>query len=118
MTESDGKRSSIWASLVTVDEGGSARAVGWETLANLVPGQVQGTAAHPARLQAAENAAADVANGTLTAHRKVRGDWFAQARKDLTNLPLTITDTIDDREDRIALRNTLQQQTARRLEQL
>ena len=39
MTESDGKRSSVWATLVKVDDGGSARPVRWETLANLVPGQ-------------------------------------------------------------------------------
>ena len=51
-------------------------------------------------------------------HRKVRGEWFAQARKDLTNLPLALTDAIEDRDERIALRKTLQQQTARRLEQL
>ncbi len=59
-----------------------------------------------------------VAKATLAEHRKVRGDWFAQARKDLTNLPLALTDAIDDRDERIALRKTLQQQTARRLEQL
>ncbi len=45
MTESDGKRSSVWATLVKVDDGGSARPVRWETLANLVPGKVHGTAA-------------------------------------------------------------------------
>lgn len=90
----------------------------WETLANLVPGQVQGTQAHPARLQAAEAAAGDVAKATLAEHRKVRGEWFAQARKDLTNLPLALTGEIADRDQRIALRKTLQHQTARRLEQL
>lgn len=37
MTESDGRRSSAWASLVKVDDSGSARAVRWETLANLIP---------------------------------------------------------------------------------
>jgi hypothetical protein len=92
--------------------------VRWETLANLLSGQIHGTEPHPARLQAAEGAAADVAKATLTDHRKVRGEWFAQARKDLTNLPLAITDAIDDRDERIALRKTLQQQTAHRLEQL
>ncbi len=118
MTESDGKRSSVWATLVKVDDGGHARPVRWETLANLLPGQVSGTLPHPARLQAAEGAAEEVAQATLVEHRKVRGEWFAQARKDLTNLPLALTDAIDDRDERIALRKTLQQQTARRLEQL
>lgn len=118
MTESDGKRSSVWAALVKVDDGGGARPVRWETLANLVPGQGRGTEAHPARLQAAESAGSDVANATLTEHLRVRGEWFAQARKDLMNLPLAITDAIEDRDQRIALRRTLQQQTGRRLEQL
>jgi superfamily II DNA or RNA helicase len=118
MTESDGKRSSVWATLVKVDDGGSARPVRWEALANLVPGQVHGTLPHPARLQAAEGAAGEVAQATLAEHRQVRGEWFAQARKDLTNLPLALTEAIDDRDERIALRKTLQLQTARRLEQL
>jgi superfamily II DNA or RNA helicase len=118
MTESAGSRTSVWASLVKVDDGGSARAVRWETLANLVAAPVQGTEVHPARLQAAEGAAAEVAGRTLADHRKVRSDWFAQARKDLMNLPLTITDGIEDRDERIAMRRTLQEQTAERLRQL
>ena len=89
----------MWATLVKVDDGGSARAVRWEMLANLVPSKAQGTEAHPARLQAAEAAAEEVAQTALAEHRKVRGDWFAQARKDLNNLPLEITDSIEDRED-------------------
>ena len=36
MTESDGRRSSAWASLVKVDDSGSARAVRWETLVERV----------------------------------------------------------------------------------
>jgi hypothetical protein len=118
MTESSGKRSSVWATLVKVDDGGNARAVRWETLANLVPSKAKGTQAHPARLQAAESASAQVAQSTLAEHRKIRGDWFAQARKDLNNLPLEIADSIEDREERIELRQQLQQQTAHRLEQL
>jgi len=118
MAESDGKRTSVWATLVKVDDGGNARPIRWEALANLVPGDVRGTEAHPARLHAAEVAANDLAEITLAEHRKVRGEWFAQARKDLTNLPLALTDEIEDRDQRIALRQTLQQQTSRRLEQL
>lgn len=118
MTESDGKRASVWATLVKVDDGGSARAVRWEALANLVPGEVHGTEAHPARMKAAEATAGDVAEATLAEHRKVRGEWFAQARKDLTNLPLALTGEIANRDERIALRKTLQHQTGRRLEQL
>ena len=34
----------------------------------------------------------------MTAHRQVMSDWFAQARRDLMNLPLTITDEIEPRD--------------------
>lgn len=118
MTESDGKRASAWATLVKVDDTGSARAVRWETLANLVPTMQPGTEPHPARLSAATAAAELVSHETIEEHRRVRMDWFAQARKDLQNLPITLTDTIDDRDARIALRRHLQVQTNARLDQL
>ena len=38
---------SIWATLVKVDDGGNARPVRWETLANLVPSDQSGTLAAP-----------------------------------------------------------------------
>lgn len=89
MTESDGKRASIWASLVKVDDSGNTRPVRWETLANLVPTEQHGTAPHPAREGRALTTAREVAAATVTEHRRVRADWFAQARRDLTNLPLS-----------------------------
>ncbi len=118
MTESDGKRASAWATLVKVDDTGNARAIRWETLANLVPTTKPGTQPHPARLSAATAAAALVSQDTVEEHRRVRTDWFAQARKDLLNLPIALTDTIDDRDARIALRRHLQVQTTTRLDQL
>lgn len=118
MTESDGKRSSAWATLVKVDDTGNARAVRWETLANLVPTSQSGTSPHPSRQAAAMAAAEKVSQETVDEHRRVRTDWFAQARKDLLNLPIALTDTIDDRDDRIALRRHLQTQTSARLDQL
>jgi superfamily II DNA or RNA helicase len=118
MTESDGRRTSVWATLIKVDDGGSARPVRWETLANLVPTDRDGTALHPAREGIALAAAAKVAETTLAQHRKVRTDWFAQARRDLTNLPLSLTDGIKDRAARLELRRVLQTQTAQRLEEL
>lgn len=118
MTESDGKRSSVWAALIKVDDGGTARAVRWETLANLVPGDVIGTDVHPARLEAAESAATTVAQTTLAEHRRIRNDWFAQARKDLRNLPHELANSIEDRDERIHMRRRLQGQTERRLDQL
>ncbi|MFI9807452.1 helicase-related protein [Streptomyces sp. NPDC052301] len=118
MTESDGKRASIWATLIKVDDSGSARPVRWETLANLVPTEQPGTAPHPAREGRALDMAREVAGVTVGEHRKVRSDWFAQARRDLTNLPLSLTEDIDDRSTRIELRRRLQAQTARRLDEL
>jgi hypothetical protein len=118
MTESDGKRASVWATLIKVDDSGNARAVRWETLANLVPTEQPGTSPHPAREGRALEAARDVAATTVAEHRKVRADWFAHARKDLTNLPLNLTESIQDRETRVALRRHLQIQTAQRLEEL
>lgn len=118
MTESDGKRASVWATLIKVDDSGNARAVRWETLANLVPIDQYGTAAHPAREGRALEAACDVAAATVAEHRKVRSDWFAQARRDLTNLPLNLTESIDDRDTRVELRRRLQTQTAQRLAEL
>ncbi|MFB4294843.1 helicase-related protein [Nonomuraea sp. ATR24] len=118
LTESDGKRTSVWASLVKVDDSGNARAVRWETLANLVPTTRNGTAPHPARQAAASAAATDIASDTVKEHRRVRTDWFAQARKDLTNLPIALTDNIDNRDERIGLRHRLRVQTAERLDQL
>lgn len=118
MTESDGKRASAWATLVKVDDTGNARAIRWEALANLVPTTAPGTQPHPARLSAARTAAELVSQDTVEEHRRVRTDWFAQARKDLLNLPIALTDTIDDRDARIALRRHLQVQTTTRLDQL
>lgn len=118
LTESDGKLTSAWATLIKVDDGGDARPIRWETLANLLPGDQRGNGPHPGRLQAAEVAAAAVAAATLSEHERVRGEWYAQARKDLTNLPVALTDEIQDRDERIHLRRTLQERTQRRLEQL
>ena len=118
MTESGGRRDSIWATLIKVDDSGNARPVRWETLANLVPTTKPGIGPHPARVDSAVQAAQQVADQTVLEHQKVRTDWFAQARKDLTNLPLTLTDSITDRPARLALRRTLQTQTETRLDQL
>ncbi|MDT0456736.1 helicase-related protein [Streptomyces sp. DSM 41527] len=118
MTESNGKRASIWATLIKVDDSGNARPVRWESLANLVPTDQYGSSPHPAREGHTLTAAREVAAATVAEHRKVRADWFAQARRDLTNLPLSLTDRIDDRAARLELRHRLQTQTAQRLEEL
>ncbi|MFE0536384.1 hypothetical protein ACFW20_20425 [Streptomyces nigra] len=95
MKESNGKRASVWATLVKVDDSGNARLVRWESLANLVPTDQNGGAPHPAWEGHALTAALEVAAATVAEHRKVRADWFAQARRDLTNLPLSLTDRLE-----------------------
>lgn len=115
MTESGGHRESIWATLIKVDDSGNARPVRWEALANLVPTAKPGTAPHPARLDNADYAARVVAEQTVLEHQNVRADWFAQARKDLMNLPITLTEGIDDRPTRLSMRRHLQAQTETRL---
>lgn len=118
MTESDGKRISVWATLIKVDDSGNARAVRWETLANLVPGTAMGTAAHPAREGRAQEVAREVAETTVAEHRRVRSEWFSQARRDLMNLPLSLTEGIEPRDTRVALRRQFQEQTTARIAEL
>ncbi|MER6192591.1 helicase-related protein [Streptomyces cyaneofuscatus] len=118
LTESDGKRASMWASLIKVDDSGNARPVRWEVLANLVATDQSGTSPHPAREDRADAAAKNVAAETVADHRKVRSEWFAQARRDLTNLPLSLTESINNRNARLELRRQLQTRTTQRLEEL
>lgn len=118
LTESGGHRESAWATLIKVDDSGHARAVRWEALANLVPTSSPGSGAHPARLDLAVTAAREVAQQTVREHQQVRSDWFAGARKELVNLPITLTEGITDRTTRMALRRDLQVKTDARLADL
>ena len=59
-----------------------------------------------------------VAEATVSKHRRVRSEWFAQARRDLTNLPLSLTEDIADRVTRVALRRQFEAQTAARIGEL
>ncbi|MFK4363125.1 helicase-related protein [Rhodococcus sp. 27YEA6] len=118
MSESGGSRTSIWATLIKVDDSGSARPVRWEALANLTPTARAGTLEHPARAELAQTAALEVAVQTRLEHQKVRADWFTRASKDLKDLPVALTEEITDRAERMTMRKVLRAQTARRLEGL
>lgn len=118
LIEADGKRASVWASLIKVDDSGDARAVRWETLANLVATQKDGTSPNLARLDAATVAANAIGQETISQHRKGRLEWFAQARKDLEDLPLKLSEGIKDKQQRLDMRKHLKSQTASRLAQL
>ncbi|MGI6797713.1 helicase-related protein [Gordonia sihwensis] len=115
MTESAGHRTSVWASLIKVDDSGAARAIRWEALANLVPSTRPGTGEHPARLANARAAADQIAADTVERHRKVRADWFAGASRDLQDLPVTLTESVPDHAERVALRRQLRAKTEQRL---
>lgn len=118
LSESGGKRNTAWAALIRVDDIGQAYPVRWETLANLVPGSSLGTTPHPAREQSAITAAAAAADRTVVEHQRVRSEWFAQARRDLQSLPTDLTVAMESREQRVALRNQLQDATNTRLTEL
>lgn len=118
LSESGGQHRSMWATLIKVDDAGNARAVRWETLANLVGTTRKGTATNLARLNSADATAVDVVQQTLKERQRVRQDWFSQARKDLEDLPLKLTDAIEDKTARLALRAHLRSRTASRLAHL
>jgi superfamily II DNA or RNA helicase len=113
-----GLRDTAWAALIRVDDAGQSYPVRWETLANLVPTTDSGTSPHPARQDAASRTANDVAAATVSEHQRVRTEWFAQAQRDLQNLPTELTHIITDREQRVATRQRLQTQTTQRLDEL
>ena len=118
LEESGGRRTTAWAALIRVDDSGSAYPVRWESLANLTPSTKTGGSAHPARELAAISAAAEAAQDTVTQQQEVRSDWFSRARHDLQNLPFSLTLDIEDKDQRIALRDRLEQQTTARLTEL
>ncbi len=120
LTEADGRRRTQWAALVRVDATGNATAIRWETLANLVPTTQPGKAPHPGRDLAADEEAARLAERAKNASQAARNDWFATARRDLANLPTDLTPAVafPNREERVALRNTLKAKTEHRLAEL
>ncbi|MGC4857382.1 DUF3883 domain-containing protein, partial [Micromonospora sp. DT4] len=118
LTEAGGKRHTAWAALIRVDDNGQAYPVRWETLANLVPSALAGTAPHPARIDTAAQAAAALAAKTRDEHQRVRSEWFAQARHDLQNLPVDLTVGIADKKERVATRHRLEQRATERLGEL
>jgi hypothetical protein len=118
LSEAGGKRNTAWAALIRVDDAGKSYPIRWESLANLVTTDKPGRAPHPARDDSGVKAARDLANETQARHQDVRSEWFAQARRDLSNLPIDLTVDIIGRDERIALRRHLEKQTAGRLAEL
>lgn len=117
LVENGGARSSVWATLIKVDNG-LARPVRWETLANLVPTDSAGAPEHPASRLVADACAAKEATKTSDQYRQVRGDWHADARKSLASLPTNLTTAIKNRTDRVATRDLLKIKVESRLDRL
>lgn len=116
--ESDGRAATPWAALIRVDESGSARPVRWESLANLAPTTRSLGAPHPAKTQAADNAARAFASESQDKQQSARTDWFGSAKKELLALPTTLTKNIKNRDERLALRARLSAQSDTRLADL
>ena len=118
LSESEGRRSTTWATLIRVDDNGHVRAVRWEALGNLTPSRITAPARHPARLQLAKEESGELAGGIERNQRKARADWFSKARSDLQNLPVELTKGIRDREQRLEMRQELAAKSVERLARL
>lgn len=120
LVEADGRRRTQWAALIRADSTGQAYPIPWESLANLVPTDKPGKSAHPARDLAAAQNAESLAETARSKSQSTRSDWFAIARRDLSNLPadLTPNTTFPNRAERVRLRDELQAKTEARLSEL
>lgn len=120
LTEADGRRRTQWAALVRVDPTGQAYPIRWESLANLVATAESGKSNHPAHDLAAEQTANRMAEDARAESQKARSDWFASARRDLSNLPtdLTPNSVFPNRTERVDLRDRLKAKTDARLSEL
>jgi hypothetical protein len=118
LTEASGGRATPWLLLISVGQTGEARSVRWEALANLIPTAAPGGPPHPGRRMAAEEAARKAATDIEDQQRRVRGDWFSTARKDLEALPVQLTKGIEDHQERVALRALLAEKAELRLREL
>lgn len=115
LSETDGRATTPWTVLIRVEEGGQARPVRWETLANLIPTSQAAGPLHPAHTYAAETAAQQFAVDSQNRHQEARTDWFASAKKELQSLPTNLTKRIVNRDERLAIRQRLATQVEARL---
>ncbi len=106
LTEGGGRRITRWSYLVRVDQTG-ARAVKWETLANLEPGDRTTKSPHPARVTNAETAGRLALHQDLELQETALTNWRAQARTQLLRLPNDLTDHIRKRDERLAARDSI-----------
>lgn len=116
-TESGGKKTTRWASLIRVDPDGTARRVRWETLANLLPTTTAAGPDNPAHDYRAHETALASAHEDEIDQRKVRRDWFTKAKTDLTSLPFQITKNLTG-ADKATQYERIKASTRRRMDEL
>ncbi|MFF5148136.1 helicase-related protein [Streptomyces sp. NPDC013157] len=109
---------SPWFTLIRADPNGETCTVRWEILAGLAA--TDRAAGHPDPLVAevAESEARRLLAQAVAEQKRTRRDWYAAAKRDLTNLPVDVTLDIPDRGERLALRDRLTAASERRLAQL
>jgi superfamily II DNA or RNA helicase len=117
LVESDGQRTTPWATLIRVDATG-ARTVAWETLANLVPATGAAGRAHPAHLLDAQARAELLASEETDKRREAMRAWLTKADRDIRDLPSKISRDIKDRAERTRMRTELQETVRQRLDGL
>ncbi|HZQ77190.1 MAG TPA: helicase-related protein [Acidimicrobiia bacterium] len=117
VTEGGGRRNTSWSYLIRVDQTG-ARAVTWEALANLEPGERASKTPHPARSTNAETAAQVALTKDLNTRKDALTTWLAQARTQLQQLPSDLTDHIEGHDERVAARAAIEEAVSGRIKEL
>ncbi|MGA2805141.1 MAG: helicase-related protein [Acidimicrobiales bacterium] len=117
VTEGGGRRNTRWSYLIRVDQTG-ARALKWETLANLEPGDRVSKTPHPARTTNAETAAGIAIDKDIDTRTRTLNSWLNQSRIQLQQLPNDLTDHIADHDERVNARTAIERAVAGRLREL
>ena len=117
MTEGGGRRNTRWSYLIRVDQTG-ARALKWETLANLEPGDRVSKTPHPARITNAETATSIAIDKDIDTRTHALKSWLNQSRIQLQQLPNDLTDHIADHDARVSARTAIELAVASRLREL
>lgn len=107
VSEAGGRRSTTWSYLVRVDDFG-ARVVSWSLLANLESRSAPPRHVHPGRSVDASQAAQAAAGKARAEREATLVGWLADAREQLERLPRSLSEDIDEREQRVAVRKRLQ----------
>ncbi|KUF13410.1 helicase [Streptomyces silvensis] len=109
---------SPWFTLIRVDPNGEICSVRWEILAGLAATDRAVGRPDPLVAEVAESEARRLLAKAVAEQERTRRDWYAAAKRDLTNLPVDVTLDIPDRGERLALRDRLTAASERRLAQL